>query len=284
MSSEDSIASQHRARHGRRLDDERCVDALLAESGFADDAGLRHVLLQLRELRAAEVPPPSPEVAALLGDAWNSDVGSPGASPGGQRQAGVVRLEDWSRKAAKRRAAFTTLAVAASLGIAGGAAAGNDTLRRGAEGTINTIVRSFSPPASTTPTPALPSGAPSPAPAVVPSPAVTAPPVETFPAAPAPVQVPGSGPVPGAPQEPADAPKTGPGRSPDVGTMAPAIPETGGKPPAPGASPATAAPEWAGQPPAGRAEPPNDGKAKGKADPGGQDAASQRGPAPGSAR
>jgi hypothetical protein len=284
MSSADSATSEARARHERRLDDERCVDALLAESGFADDDGLRHVLLQLRQLRAAEVPPPSAEVAALGGDAWNSGVGSPGASPSGHGPAGVVRLEDWSRKAAKKRAAFTTLAVAVSLGIAGGAAAGNDTLRRGAEGTINTIVRSFPPPEATTPTPALPSGAPSPAPAVVPSPAVTAPPVVTVPAAPAPVQVPGSGPVPDAPQEPADDSKTRPGSSPDVGTMAPAVPETGGKPPAPGASPATAAPEWAGQPPAGRAGPPNDGKANGKADAVGQNAASQRGPAPGNAR
>jgi hypothetical protein len=153
----------------RRLDDERCVDGLLAEAGLPDDAELRAVLLELRNLRAAEVPEPSAELAALLGKQATPD---------------VIRLEDWPRKRpGRKRVIFTTLAVAASLGVAGGAAAGNDTLRSKAEGTIDSIVSSFFPPPPVKPAPSSPSPAPKPAkapapapPAVVlPSPAGTAP-------------------------------------------------------------------------------------------------------------
>ncbi|MGC0238392.1 hypothetical protein [Arthrobacter sp. SD76] len=112
-------------RHQRGLDDEHSVDALLAETGFQDDAELRDVLLQIRGLRTLDVPPPSAGLAALM----DQD-----ASPGD-----VVRpLATAARK--RNRAVFTSLAVAASLGIAGGAAAGNETLRHGAEGTISSIV------------------------------------------------------------------------------------------------------------------------------------------------
>ena len=158
------MTSDDRSQQERRLDDEHCVDALLAEGGFRNDAELRAVLLQLRELRVTEVPEPSPEVAALMDRPDGAD---------------VVFLEDWTRRhPKKKRIVFTTLAVAASLGVAGGAAAGNQTLRSQAEGTISGIIRSFSPPVPappepTTTAPAPPSSAeaPKPAPAVVPSPA-----------------------------------------------------------------------------------------------------------------
>lgn len=84
----------------RGLDDERYVDALLAEGGFPDDAELRDVLLRLRSLRVDEVPPPSAELAALMGP---------------PRAADVVHLDEWSRtRPRKKRVVFTTLAVAAS--------------------------------------------------------------------------------------------------------------------------------------------------------------------------
>lgn len=146
------MTGDNQARGQHRLEDQRAVEALLAEAGCGNDAGLRDLLLQLRSLRTDEVPAPSEEVAALL------------AAPSGT----VVRL-DPDRPRRKRRFVFTALGVAASLGVAGGAAAGNEDLRRGAEGTMKGILRSFSPPAS--PAPAAPApgpGASSPAPAVVP--------------------------------------------------------------------------------------------------------------------
>lgn len=146
------MTGDNHARQQHRLDDQRAVDALLAEAGCGDDAALRDLLLQLRSLRTDEVPAPSEEVAALL------------ASPSGT----VARL-DPGRPRRNRRFVFTALGVAASLGVAGGAAAGNEDLRRGAEGTVKGILRSFSPPAP--PAPAAPApgpGASSPAPAVVP--------------------------------------------------------------------------------------------------------------------
>ncbi|HEU4668883.1 MAG TPA: hypothetical protein VFS79_14610, partial [Arthrobacter sp.] len=145
------MTSEGRKQQERRLADERCVDALLAESGLMDDAGLRGMLLQVRKLRAAEVPVPSAELAALMGQS---------------SETGVIRLAGWSGKHRKnQRVVFTTLALAASLGIAGGAAAGNDSLRRQAEGTINNVVEAFFPPGAAPPA-ADPSEAPSPAPAV----------------------------------------------------------------------------------------------------------------------
>lgn len=176
------MTSEHNGRD-RRLEDELYVDALLAESGIpagsADDDGLRDTLLRLRSLRGAEVPQPCAELAALMG----------GAGPG---LAEVIPLEGRARRHPKRRrAVFTSLAVAASLGIAGGAAAGNETVRRHAEGTIDTIVRSFSPPAPApdpaAPAPAPPAEAPNPAPDVVPSPPWAVPPAASTPAAEAPV-------------------------------------------------------------------------------------------------
>lgn len=91
-----------------RLDDERAVEALQAESGFPGDPGLRQVLLQLRALRVTEPPEPSGELAALLA---------------GPETADGARLEP-STPQRKQRMLFTALAVAASCGIAGGAAAG----------------------------------------------------------------------------------------------------------------------------------------------------------------
>ena len=147
------MTGDNESRQQHRLDDERAVDALLAEAGCGNDAGLRSLLLQLRSLRTDEVPAPSEEVAALL------------AAPSGT----VARL-DPGRARRKRRFAFTALGVAASLGVAGGAAAGNEDLRRGAEGAVKGIIRAFSPPAPSR-APAAPApgpGASSPAPAVVP--------------------------------------------------------------------------------------------------------------------
>ena len=155
MSSEHKSTGADSARYGDRLEDERCVDALLAEAGYTDDPGLRHVLLKLRELRVADVPLPSAELAALMD---------------GPRTATVTVLEP-GKQPKKKRVAFTTLAVAASLGIASGAAAASEEIRRGAEGTIMTIVRSFSAPVPAAPAPALPSGEPGSAPAVTGDPA-----------------------------------------------------------------------------------------------------------------
>lgn len=126
-------------RNPRRPEDEEQVDGFLAESGFPDDAGLRELLLGLRSLRSADVPVPSADVAALLGQA---------------PQGGAVPSNGWSRKHAKKKGiAVTTLAVAASLGVAGGAAA-NDEFRRQAEEAISTLVRPFAPAAPATPAPA----------------------------------------------------------------------------------------------------------------------------------
>jgi hypothetical protein len=264
MTSKEPIASKDTTQQERRLDDERYVDELLAESGMAADAGLRQMLLQLREFRVTEVPPPSAEVAALMG--WQ--VASDG-SPTSVNPSAVVSLEDWSRNSRKKRVAFTTLAVAASLGIAGGAAAGNDSLRRGAEGTISTIVRSFSPPAPSSPAPAVPSEEPGRTPAVVNSPAVTVPPVVTVPAVPAPAPAPDSAPAPakeppaGKGQDPAGAPRVPGWASPaDGGTGTPAeISQNGKQPAIPPASRPAAVPPWAGQPPAGPTEAGKAGKA-----------------------
>lgn len=161
------MTNADRWQEKRWLDDQRCVDGLLAEADLPDDAELRASLLELRSLRVTEVPEPSPEVAALLGQPAMAD---------------VTRLEDWPRKRpGKGRVIFTTLAVAASLGVAGGAAAGNDGLRSKAVGTISSIVGSlFPPPAKPVPAPTSPAPgpaeAPSPVPAVVlPAPAGTAP-------------------------------------------------------------------------------------------------------------
>lgn len=256
------MTSDNRKQQERWLDDERCVDALLAEGGFPDDAELRDVLLQLRSLRATDVPEPSPEVAALLGQSRNAD---------------VVRLEDWSRRhPRKKRAVFTTLAVAASLGVAGGAAAGNETLRNQAEGTISGIIRSFSPPVPAAPEPTttapaspLPASlapeAPKPAPAVVPSPAGTLP-AGTVPAVPTPAQAPGSNPSVRERQD-AGAPRRVPETPPSVGNGAPSTaPQNEGKQAEPGAGRPADLPQWAGEPSGGRADVPADGQAETKAD------------------
>lgn len=183
------MTNADRSQEERRLDDERCVDGLLAEAGFPDDAELRALLLEMRKLRVTEVPQPSAELAALMGQPDTAE---------------VIRLEEWSRRhPRKKRAVFTTLAVAASLGIAGGAAAGNDSLRSQAEGTISSILSSFSNHAPTTPAPSSPPRAPEPVPAIVP-PSDGGPPVGTAPA-PAPVQ--GAEPSVGERRENSDAPR-----------------------------------------------------------------------------
>lgn len=248
------MTSDDRRQQARLSDDERCVDALLAEGGFPDDAELRAVLLQLRELRVTEVPEPSPKVAALMGLPAEAD---------------VVRLDGWSpRHPRKKRTVFTTLAVAASLGVAGGAAAGNETLRSQAEGTVSSIIRSFSPPAPGTPVPTTPPAtppsaslspeAPKPLPAVVHSPAGT-PPAAAVPAAPAPAQ---------NHTEPSVRERQGVETRRNV-TQAPqnhgtGTPSTGlhseGKPAAPRASRSAAVPAGADKPAAGRADVPADGK------------------------
>ncbi|MFP3459820.1 hypothetical protein R5O87_03090 [Arthrobacter globiformis] len=208
-----------RKREARRFADERCVDGLLAESGITDDAELRAMLLEMRSLRVTEVPEPSPEVAALMGQSAPAD---------------VISLADWPRRnRRKKRAVFTSLAVAASLGIAGGAAAGNDGLRSQAEGTIRAIFSSFTnplEPTPTTPAPASPAKSPEPAPAVVPSPAGTA----AAPAAPAPVSVPTAEPTAGDRPTASTAPRHG--RAPQNGGTGSATPRNSGKPTVPGAS------------------------------------------------
>jgi len=152
----------------RGLDDECAVEALLAEAGFTDDPHLRQVLLQLRELRDSDVPEPSAELALLLAES---------------RTANVLPLEP-GKPRTRKRIVLTTLAVAASFGVAGGAAAGNEDLRRGAEGGISAVVEWFSPPVPAAPAPAVPA-APRPGPAVVSVPAAetpaTAPPLKPLP-------------------------------------------------------------------------------------------------------
>jgi hypothetical protein len=216
------MTTEDRRQSERRRADERCVDALLAESGCADDAELRAVLLELRTLRVTEVPEPSAEVAALMGEPADAE---------------VVSLADRPRRhRRKKRAVFTSLAVAASLGIAGGAAAGNDGLRSQAEETIRAIFSSFTNPTPTTPAPAPPAKAPEPAPAVVPSPVVrTAGTAPVVPVVPAPVTVPTAEPSSG--ERHASSPGRERGwRSQQDGGPHSAVPRRGGKPAEPGAS------------------------------------------------
>lgn len=177
------MTREHNAQD-RRLEDELYVDTLLAEAGCvtgsADDDVLRDALLRLRWFRTTEVPVPCAELVALM-------EGS--ATP----LAEVVPLAGRDRKHPRRkRAVLTSLAVAASLGIAGGAAAGNETVRRHAAETIDTIVRSFAPPAVT--------------PAQPPVPAATAPAVPTLdaPAQPAEAPGPASGVVPSTAAKPVE--------------------------------------------------------------------------------
>jgi hypothetical protein len=226
------MTTPDRRQEERRLADERCVDAVLAEAGWADDAELRAVLLEMRSLRVTDIPEPSAEVAALMGE---------------PRTADVISLADWPRKhRRKKRAVFTSLAVAASLGIAGGAAAGNDGLRSQAEGTIRAIFSSFTNPTPTTPAPAPPAKAPEPIPAV-PSPAVPA--DGTAPPAPAPVTVPTAGPSSGERQASSPGPERG--RQPQKVGAPSAAPGTGRKPAEPGVSGATGYPSQGNNPPAG---------------------------------
>lgn len=255
-------------RRQRRLDDERSVDALLAESGFQEDADLRDMLLQLRALRTLDVPPPSAGLAALMDeDAFPVE--------------GVRPLAPSVRK--RNRAVFTSLAVAASLGIAGGAAAGNETLRRGAEGTISSIIGSLLAPAPPEPPPALPSEAPGTGAAVVPAPAATPPP-ESLPAG----FVPGAG--PGQVQHdgsPARAPETTPTHPipadpPGSSSGPPAVPPEPGtnRSEVPGRQPVDARPESTAkheeEPPAAKEAPAgNGGAAAGRPNPGKPGPASQ---------
>lgn len=250
------MTNDNKKQQERRLDDERCVDALLAEGGFPDDGELRDVLLQLRSVRVTAVPEPSPEVAALLGQSRNAD---------------VMRLEDWSRRhPRKKRAVFTTLAVAASLGIAGGAAAGNETLRSRAEGTISGIIRSFSPPGPQTPEPTTtapaspPAEAPKPAPAVVPSPAGTPATVPAVPVpAPAETVAPDATTVTRERQE-SKVPEQGSQNFGKGATLN--SPQPGVKPAQPGVSHPAGPPPRAGDPAGVRADVPADGKTKTNAD------------------
>ena len=166
------MTTEDKARQKRRLSDEQSVEALLAEAGFPDDPGLRNVLLQLRALRVSEAPAPSAELAALLR---------------GSETADVTRLEP-GKPRKKKHVVFTTLAVAASFSVAGGAAAGNENVRREAGESISAVMDWFSPPAPTTPAPTLSTGAPTPGPAVVSAPAsdvpTAAPPREPSPVLP----------------------------------------------------------------------------------------------------
>jgi hypothetical protein len=215
------MTTEDRGQSERRFADEQCVDALLAESGIPDDAELRALLLELRSLRVTKVPEPSAEVAALMGE---------------PPDAQVVSLAEWPRRhRRKKRAVFTSLAVAASLGIAGGAAAGNDGLRSQAEETVGAIFSSFTTPIPTTPAPAPPAKSPEPGPAVVPSPA--APTGGAIPAVPAPVTVtvPTAGPSPSERHAPTPRPEHG-GRSQQGAGPHSAVPRHGGQPAEPGAS------------------------------------------------
>ena len=172
------MTGEHNAQLERRLDDELAVQELLEEAGLANDPLLRQVLLQVREIRVSDIPAPSPRLRALLAEPEMSAVGC--------QEAGKLRN--------KKRVVLTALAVAASFGIAGGAAAGNGDIRRGAEGSISTVVGRFAPPAPAAP---LPTPAPEPE-ATNPAPAV----VRVFPQAPTsstpPVPVNGERPAAGA--------------------------------------------------------------------------------------
>ncbi|UUL76230.1 hypothetical protein NG819_20330 [Pseudarthrobacter sp. Fe7] len=147
------------SENNAQQDDGRAVDAMLAEAGFPDDPELRQVLLQLRGFRTSRVPTPSSALAELL---QGSDAaGQPCFEPGKSRK--------------KKRVVFTTLAVAASFGVAGGAAAGGGDIRPGVEGSICTVVEWFLPAAPAVPAPAVPARAPTPATAVVSDPAAGGP-------------------------------------------------------------------------------------------------------------
>lgn len=271
------MTSTNRGLFERRLDDEQAVDQLLAEAGFPEDAGLREVLMQLKALRDPDVPEPSAELLALMGGPETADI-----IPLPNRNSQHAR-----RTRQKRRVALTSLAVAASLGVAGGAAAGNETIRRGAEETISTIMRSFAPPvpaAPATPSPATPApaaptqepgaGAPSPGAGVV-----LVPGGETPPAAPAPPAAvqgfPGQGQLPAdgqpeAAQHPGagapEVPGPGPGAASPMGTPA----SQDGKAPNPHP---TAVPGQNGQPATGNQAQPGAGRpdTKGRPDSSGPD-------------
>jgi hypothetical protein len=235
------MTSEEREQPARLLDDERCVDGLLAESGFEDDAELRAVLLQLRSLLHAQVPEPSLELAALMDQSGTAN--------------GVDPRDVPRNRAKKRRAVFTSIAVAASLGVAGGAAAGNDTLRREAEGTIGNIVRSFSPPAPTPP--------PDPGSAVVPPPAAATP-TANIPTDADTERAPGMDRSAKEGEDTSEASQHGRKMPAELGTEAPpAVPGTERKLDGPRPSRPTEAPSNAGQPRDGSAEDPNDGKVKG---------------------
>lgn len=259
--------------------DERSVDAFLTEAGIPDDGGLRELLLQLRTSRVTEVPAPSAAVAALMG---GPGTGLPGTVQ--PAAAEVVVLKDWSRRhPRKKRVVFTTLAVAASLGVAGGAAAGNETLRRQAEGTINNIVRSFTPAAPELPVPAPASEAPASEAPVVPA-AVDPSSDRTLPAdhaAPDRAGIPdakspgvevtgagssGTGPGAGEPRDRSGQPDR-PAQAPAEAGAPSAVPPAGAKPAEPGAEPGqgeAAVPPRPAQPPAGGAKPSDDPTEKAK--------------------
>ncbi|TQJ35503.1 hypothetical protein [Arthrobacter sp. SLBN-122] len=172
------MTTEDKARQKRRLSDEQSVEALLAEAGVQDDPGLRKALLQLRALRVSEVPTPSAELAALLGESKTADV--VGLEPGKPRK--------------RKHVVFTTLAVAASFSIAGGAAAGNENVRREGGESIRAVIEWFSPPAPATPAPTLSTGAPTPGTAVVSAPASDMPPAALI-----------REPLPAPPSEPAQS-------------------------------------------------------------------------------
>jgi len=214
------MTSTNRGIFEPRPDDEQAVDQLLAEAGFPEDAGLRQLLMQLKALRDPDVPEPSAAILALMGTSETADI-MPLADRNDARKA---------RK--KRQTLLTSLAVAASLGVAGGAAAGNETIRSAAEGTISTIIRSFAPPLPATPSPADPAttapapgaGAPSPGTAVVPAPGGGEPPAAPAPPtagqrAADPGQVPGDVQSDSArhPDAPAEVPEPGRGAAGPAG-------------------------------------------------------------------
>jgi len=132
--------------------DARIIDRLLRESNTEESDLLRPVLLELRALGTGEPPVPSPEVAALLvPDTTN-----------------VIPFDAAPRRA--RRAAFTVLAVAATLGAGTAAAAATDEgFRAGLQNTVATIVTAFT--TGPQPSPAVPSVATSASP--TPSPAAS---------------------------------------------------------------------------------------------------------------
>ena len=233
-----------------RLDDQHAVDALLAEAGCPGDEGLRELLLQLRSFRTDEVPPPSPEVAALLA---------------ADRAAPLARL-DPRQPRRKRCFVFTSLGVAASLGIAGGAAAVNGDLRREAEGTVSSILRSFAPPVPAAPAPAPAPTAPTRPDAVVPSPAGEAP-AATIPPAPLPVDPA----LPSVPEPAADLREATPDPSEVMGPPVDVpVPARGGE--APAARPTEAPRQAFEQSAPGNAEGAAGGQAGSKAGSAGQDA------------